>query len=88
MVAGQQVKEGSTEMPAAMGMLMLPMHEELSLRSSGECVSDFDVTVDDGGAPRFDRSPEYERTWLRYDKVDIYGQPLAEPTTPPGGAKL
>ena len=50
MVARQQVKEGSTEMPAAMGMLMLPMHEELSLRSSGECVSDFDVTVDDAAA--------------------------------------
>ena len=45
-----------------------PRHEELSLRSSGECVSDFDGTVADGGAPRFDRSPAYEKTWLRYER--------------------
>ena len=74
--------------PAAMGLLMLPMHEELSLRSSGECVSDFDGSVDDGGAPKFDRSPEYEGTWLRYDKVDINGQPLAQPTFPAAAPKL
>ena len=53
------------------------MHEELSLRASGEMPSDFDPSVDDLGPAPFDRHPDFEQTWLRYDTVDIYGQPLA-----------
>eukprot|EP00747_Dinoflagellata_sp_TGD_P073477 gnl/TRDRNA2_/TRDRNA2_157914_c0_seq3.p1 gnl/TRDRNA2_/TRDRNA2_157914_c0~~gnl/TRDRNA2_/TRDRNA2_157914_c0_seq3.p1 ORF type:complete len:349 (-),score=71.26 gnl/TRDRNA2_/TRDRNA2_157914_c0_seq3:87-1133(-) len=78
-VAIQKVnkKKGSGPMPMAMGIVMMPMHDELSLRSSGEIVSDFDPSVPDGGAAPFDRSPDYVQTWARYDKVDVYGQPLA-----------
>ena len=24
----------------------------------------------------FDRHPDYDPSWLRYDEVDIYGEPL------------
>lgn len=74
--AAGRVKKGSGQMPAALSLCLLPMHDELSLRSSGEVPSDFDPRIDDGGAPPFDRSPEYVQTWLRYDQVDVYGQPL------------
>uniref|UniRef100_A0A7S1RMB7 Uncharacterized protein n=1 Tax=Alexandrium catenella TaxID=2925 RepID=A0A7S1RMB7_ALECA len=77
MSAVQRVREGSGPMPAALGVCMLPLHDELSLRASGEVPSDFDPAVPDGGAPAFDRSPEYRGTWLRYDRVDVYGRPLA-----------
>jgi len=77
MIAVQKVKKGSPQMPMPMGLCMLPLHDELSLRSSGEIPSDFDPNVQDRGAPPFDRSPEYQGTWLRYDQVDVYGQPLA-----------
>merc|ERR1712216_62289 len=69
-------KKASTPMPPVMGVCMLPMHDELSLRSSGELPSDFDSKFPDGGALPFDRHPEFSETWLRYDKVDVYGQPL------------
>jgi len=78
MTAVQRVKKGSVPMPISMSLLLLPMHDELSLRASGEVPSDFDPSIQDGGAPPFDRSSEYGKTWLRYDKVDVYGQPLAQ----------
>ena len=47
-------------------------------RSSGDLPADYDFDVKpDWGIPQaFDRHPDYDPSWLRYDEVDIYGEPL------------
>ena len=68
---------GKGDMPAALGRVFLPLHDELSKRTSGELPADFDPGVKaEWAAPRrFDRDPGYDASWLRYDEVDIYGEP-------------
>jgi len=61
-------------MPPALGRVFVPLHDELSKRTSSELPCDFDSSLKPEWsiAQGFDRDPAY-KTWLRYDRVDIYG---------------
>lgn len=61
----------------ALGAEAEKLHDELSKRTSGELPADFDETIVPQWATplRFDRSETYDPSWLRYHKVDIYGEP-------------
>ena len=65
--------------PPGLGAVMSVLHDELSLRTSGELPSDYDATVrQEWATPQsFDRRPGYDATWVHYDRLDIYGQPYA-----------
>lgn len=65
-------------MPPELARMFMPLHDELSKRTSGELPSDYDPDIkDEWATPQgFDRSPDYDPSWVRYDKVDIYGEPL------------
>ena len=73
--ASQQIT--GKEFPRGLGLVMSVLHDELSKRTSGELPSDYDDTVrSDWAQPqRFDRDPDYDSSWLLYDKFDIYGNP-------------
>ena len=62
-------------MPDDLGRVFLPLHDELSKRTSGELPADFDESIRDEWATpqQFDRRPDYDPSWLKYDEVDIYG---------------
>ena len=62
-------------MPAELGRVFVPLHDELSKRTSGELPCDFDdgLKPEWSSAPSFDRDAGYDSSWLRYDVVDIYG---------------
>lgn len=64
-------------MPPELGRIFLPLHDELSKRTSGELPADFDDSLKDAwSTPQsFDRDTHYDASWLRYDEVDIYGDP-------------
>lgn len=64
------------EMPDALSRVFRPLHDELSKRTSGEIPADYETNVDDrwAGAQSFDRRADYDPSWLRYDKVDIFGR--------------
>jgi hypothetical protein len=74
----QTSPSGRGPMPAELSRIFMPLHDELSKRTSGELPVDFDSTVKPQWAtPQgFDRSETYDPSWLRYDKVDIYGAPI------------
>ncbi len=76
--AEQTQPSGRGAMPPELGRVFLPLHDELSKRTSGELPSDYDPTIKaNWGKPQiFDRHPDYDPKLLRYDEVDIYGQPL------------
>ena len=65
------------EMPPELARIFMPLHDELSKRTSGELPMDFDSTLKPewASAQGFDRSESYDPSWLRYAKVDIYGEP-------------
>jgi len=69
---------GRGQMPPELGRIFLPLHDELSKRTSGELPSDYVVGLKPEWAiPQpFDRQAGYDPSWLRYDKVDIYGDPI------------
>lgn len=73
----QTSPSGRGPMPAELARVMMPLHDELSKRTSGELPSDFDDSIrPEWSAPqRFDRDPAYDASWLRYGEVDIYGEP-------------
>ena len=69
------------KMPAALTGVLAALHDDISRRTSGELPSDYHpaaaTTPAEWSTPqRFDRHPGYDPSWLRYDKVDIYGNPL------------
>ncbi len=68
---------GKGEMPAGLARVFVPLHDELSKRTSGELPSDYDngIRAEWAAAQTFDRAGSYDKTWLRLDKVDIYGAP-------------
>ena len=74
----QTSPSGKGPMPPEPGRVMAVLHDELGKRTSGELPSDYDVSVKvEWAAPRkFDRSEDYDPSWVRYDLFDIYGQPL------------
>jgi hypothetical protein len=69
---------GKGEMPADLARVFLPLHDEMSKRTSGELPADFDPDIKKEWATpqRFDRCAGYDKSWLRFNKVDIYGEPL------------
>jgi hypothetical protein len=65
-------------MPPALGKVFLPLHDELSKRTSGEHPADYDPDMREAWrSPSFDRTPNYDPGWLRYDRVDLFGDPLS-----------
>lgn len=75
---GQTSPSGRGAMPPELARILAPLHDELSKRTSGDLPADYDLDVKpDWAVPRaFDRDPDYDPSWLRYDEVDIYGDPL------------
>jgi hypothetical protein len=73
----QTSPSGNGPPPPALGRVMIVLQDELSKRTSGELPADFDDGVKGEWATpqRFDRDPAYDPSWLRYDEVDIYGEP-------------
>lgn len=73
----QTSPSGRGDMPPALGRVFMPLHDELSKRTSGELPADFDDNIKEvWGTPQgFDRRDGYDASWLRYDVVDIYGEP-------------
>ena len=76
--AEQTQPSGRGPMPPDLGRVFIPLHDELSKRTSGELPSDYDDSIKpDWAEPQiFDRHPDYDPSLLRYDEVDIYGNPL------------
>ncbi|MEM7080830.1 MAG: hypothetical protein AAF513_19600 [Pseudomonadota bacterium] len=72
----QSSPSGRGEMPKALARVFAPLHDELSKRTAGELPADFDDTIRSAWAApvSFDRPEDYE-SWVRYDRVDIYGNP-------------
>jgi hypothetical protein len=65
-------------MPPDLARIFMPLHDELSKRTSGELPADFDSDIKPEWAKplAFDRDKGYDPSWIRYDQVDIYGDPL------------
>ena len=74
----QSQPSGRGPMPESLGRIFAVLHDELSKRTSGELPLDFDVTIRDGwNQPQpFDRDNDYDPSWVKYDEVDIYGNPI------------
>ena len=74
----QTQPSGAGPMPEALARVMMPLHDELSKRTSGEHPKDYDSSIKPAWAQTlsFDRHPDYDPSWLRYDEFDIYGNPL------------
>jgi len=86
---GVEVEEGETPVrqsdpannkpfPPGLSAVMSVLHDELGYRTSGELPSDYDDSIrEEWSAPqKFDRVSNYDASWVRYDKVDIYGNPI------------
>ena len=72
----QSSPSGKGRMPQALMRVFAVLHDELSKRTSGELPVDYDDLRDDWARPQpFDRDADYDPTWVRYDAVDIYGNP-------------
>ena len=73
----QTSPSGKGAMPAELGRVFLPLHDELSKRTSGELPADFDDTIKTQWATpqHFDRGPDYDPSWIKYGEIDIYGNP-------------
>jgi hypothetical protein len=71
----QSSPSGKGPMPPELGRVFVPLHDELSKRTSGELPCDFDNSLKPewSAPPNFDRDEGYDASWLRYDQVDIYG---------------
>ena len=64
-------------MPAALVKSFGDLHDELSKRTAGPAASDYDASLPDAwDVPAFDRNPDYDKSWLLYDSVNIYGEAL------------
>jgi hypothetical protein len=74
----QSSPSGKGDMPVALARIFKPLHDLLSRRTSGELPVDYDASLkSEWAAPQaFDRASSYDPSWIRYDKVDIHGQPI------------
>jgi hypothetical protein len=82
----QTSPSGKGMMPAGLARVFVPLHDEMSKRTSGERPADYasTTTTTTASMPRsattsdasFDRGKDYDASWVRYDKVDIYGEKL------------
>lgn len=68
-------KTSDKQMPPGLGRVMMVLHDELSMRSSGDLPVDYEENIREQWQtqPRFDRHPDYDPSWLKYDEFDIYG---------------
>ena len=68
-------------MPPSLQGIMSVFHDELSKRSTNCMPSDFEDRSHEPelwGTPQpFDRTEGYDKNWVNYDKVDIFGEPLS-----------
>ena len=73
----QTSPSGRGAMPKELMRVFAVLHDELSLRTSGELPADYDESQDaDWAQPQsFDRAADYDASWVRYDAFDIYGTP-------------
>lgn len=71
----QSSPSGKGAMPPSLMRVFAPLHDELSKRTSGDLPVDYDDAFADFGPRAFDRQDGYDKTWLRYDEFDIYGNP-------------
>lgn len=71
----QSSPSGKGEMPKALARVFMPLHDEISKRTSGELPSDFDDSIKaEWATPQsFDRRSDYDATWVNYGRFDIYG---------------
>ena len=65
------------QMPPELGRIFLPLHDELSKRTSGELPCDFDDSLKPewSSPPPFDRDDDYDPSWVQYGLFDVYGNP-------------
>ena len=75
----QSSPSGKGRMPAPLMRVFAPLHDELSKRTGGDLPADYDDAYADFGPQPFDRQRGYDKTWLRYDEFDIYGNPRTRP---------
>ena len=73
----QSSPSGKGRMPQALMRVFAVLHDELSKRTSGELPVDYDsASGEEWVQPQpFDRHADYDPAWVRYDAVDIYGNP-------------
>ena len=72
--AAQSSPSGRDQMPRPLARVFAPMHDTMSKRTSGELPSDYAPDDAPWGEPQeFDRTSGYDTSWLRYDRVDLYG---------------
>jgi hypothetical protein len=73
----QSSPSGKGPMGPELGKVMMVLHDELSKRTTGclPCDYDTDLKPEWSAPPSFDRDPGYDKSWLKYDEVDIYGNP-------------
>ena len=71
----QSMPSGRGPMPPELGRVFMVLHDELSMRTSSELPSDFDagVKADWATSQPFDRDPSFDKSWIKYDTYDIYG---------------
>ena len=78
-VIQQSSPSGKGPMPKELSRIFAPLHDELSKRTSGELPSDFssDLPPAWSQSAGFDRKDDYSEGWLRYDKVNLYGEAIS-----------
>lgn len=71
---------GKGPMPPALGRIFMPLHDELSKRTSGDLPCDYETGIPPQWSQpqRFDRAAGYDKSWLRYDLYDVYGNPRSQ----------
>ena len=54
---------------------MAVLHDELSKRTAGDLPGDYDESIKSEWATpnQFDRPDGYDKSWLKYNEVDIFG---------------
>ncbi len=72
-----QTSPTGRQMPPSLSRIFVPLHDELSKRTSGELPADFDSSLkaEWSAPPAFDRNPSYDASWTRYGEVDVFGNP-------------
>ncbi len=73
----QTQPSGKGPMGPELGRVMMVLHDELSKRTAGDLPGDYDDSLKpEWREPQgFDRPRGYDKTWLKYDEFDIYGNP-------------
>lgn len=75
---GELTPSGKGQMPVELARIFMPLHDEMAKRTSGELPAYYDNSNNPewSTAQRF-RTDGYDAGWLRFDKVDIYGNDLS-----------